>query len=99
MFLVEANTEQSNLPHFAYHRCKVKFDDNREAEIVYGELDSNEKRWWLHIYRLLTWDDIEKDLADMEGEPIEQVAIPINFCPYCGQDLSDNLQAKVAKIK
>lgn len=93
MFSIEINKDRSNLPHYAYHQCKVKFDNKREAEIVYGEWNGNDKQWWLHIYRTSTWEDIENDKADAEGEAIEQEAIPIQYCPYCGKDLYQDLKS------
>lgn len=96
MFSIETNKDKSNLPHYAYHHCKVKFDNEREAEIVYGEWYGNDKQWWLHVYRLSTWEDLEHDQADDIGEAIEQEVIPIQYCPYCAKDLYQDLQSMLA---
>lgn len=75
------------------HECK--FVDNGGAEIV-----RNNSEWVLILTREATEQDLEENhYLEMEGEVIEEITLPVNFCPYCGQKLTEGNQSKFPSYK
>ncbi len=65
------------------HICSL-LDENAE---IFIEND----QWIVSLSKLATEEDLEKNhYLEREGELVEQVRIPISYCPYCGVKLVSN---------
>ena len=52
------------------------------------EIFIENERWVVSLSKLATEEDLENNHhLEYEGELVEQVRVPISFCPYCGTKL------------
>ena len=78
------------------HRCHLLAEqyngqqENQQNIAIY--FDSEAGSWQMMISRLATSADLEENHYLQEtGELIYQTILPVSYCPYCGDRLSDKV--------
>jgi len=67
--------------------------DNENSLLIF---DEDDQQWQLTLMKIATDDDLENNHhLENVGDIIEQITIPVNFCPYCGKELLNN-NSKIA---
>ncbi|PCI59418.1 MAG: hypothetical protein COB35_11265 [Gammaproteobacteria bacterium] len=62
--------------------------NNEHASLVF---DEDYQQWQLTLLTLATEDDLENNnQLENVGDIIDQIVLPVNFCPYCGEKLQNN---------
>lgn len=69
------------------HTCKIV--KSSSSVDIYNE---EGEEWRLVLMRCATNEDLENNHnLEYEEQTMEQVVIPIAFCPYCGEKLMDTI--------
>ena len=56
-----------------------------------------EPRWRLIVSKLITAEDLENNhYLEILGDVLEQIDLPVNYCPYCGVHLDNNETVEVS---
>ncbi|NNJ95898.1 MAG: hypothetical protein HKP12_01915 [Gammaproteobacteria bacterium] len=68
-------------------------------EIYDAQLNQPKKTWRLDIFREANEEDLEENhYLETVGEFIWSTSIEVDFCPYCGKHLYEDIPLKVEEI-
>lgn len=74
------------------HNCTQNQIADFGVKIIYGpELESGWQSWILQNIRFAGAKDVQDGEAESIGEVLSHNEIAINFCPFCGIELNNEL--------
>lgn len=68
------------------HMCK-ELSSFEGSEAVKIKIEKRDSEWFLIYAAYATDYDVKAGEAETAGEEMGEVAIKINYCPYCGKAL------------
>mgnify|MGYP000114687539 CR=1 FL=1 len=68
------------------HLCRRNW--YKDTEIRFEKINAGQESWVLEQTRYASKKDVIDGLSNQEGKPVNSNIILINYCPFCGEDLT-----------